>query len=273
MTRLPHRMLRGLLRTCAALTSALALAVAGCGAPSPSSSSPSSAPAGSSSSSSSLPGAGALREGSHEPVLPPDAAPVDVVTVVPVFPGEGGHPDLLPPPPALPVVEAPSRSRRRMDLDQLNEAYLAATGGITWTESGVNQWVALGATLGRPDFLTTTDEDLSPAPLFQKFLGDAARKVCSDLFVRELAAAPGARVFFVDVGPDETSTRAGDRLDANLARLLLRFHGRDTRAPGTEGALDGWRWLFQSAERLEGPRAAWNAVCVALLQHPDFYTY
>jgi hypothetical protein len=191
---------------------------------------------------------------------------------VPVNPG-GGHPDLLPPPPAPPVVEAPSRSRRRMDLDQLNEAYLASTGGITWTENGVNQWVALAATLGRPDFLTTTDEDLSPSPMFEKFLGDAARKVCSDLFARELASPPDARVFFVDVAPDETSTRAGERLDENLTRLLLRFHGRDTRAPGTQGALDGWRWLFVSAERLEGPRAAWNAVCVALLQHPDFYTY
>jgi hypothetical protein len=204
---------------------------------------------------------------------PPAPAPVDVVDVVPVVEGGGDHPSLAPPPPPAPVVEGPSRSRRRMDLDQLDAAFVAATGGLTWTENGVNQWQALAPTLGRPDFLTSTEEDLTPSLLFEKFLGDAARKTCTDLFAREAATPAAQRVFFVGVNPDERSTALGSRLDANLQRLLLRFHGRDTRQPGTEGALDGWRWLWLSVEHLESPRSAWMATCVALIEHPDFYTY
>ncbi|MBM4283190.1 MAG: hypothetical protein FJ137_21400 [Deltaproteobacteria bacterium] len=218
-----------------------------------------------------VPGAAALDRAPTVPdATPPAPRPVDIVTVLPVG---GDHPSLAPPADEPPVPEAPSRSRRRMDLDQLDAAFVAATGGLTWTENGVNQWQTLAATLGRPDFLTVTDEDLTPSPLFQKFLGDAARKVCSDLFVREGSTPPLRRVFFVGLTADEPSARLGPRLDTNLQRLLLRFHGRDTRAPGAAGALDGWRWLWLSAEHVEGPRAAWMATCVALIEHPDFYTY
>jgi hypothetical protein len=283
-------------RSAAALGAALvALGLVGCGGgASPSSSSPSSSDAPAAASAATrdrpagarvghtiyvdgvpltlpVPGAAAL---DRAPTLPggppPEPRPVDVVTVVPVG---GGHPSLAPPADEPPAPEAPSRSRRRMDLEQLEAAFVAATGGLTWTENGVSQWQALAPTLGRPDFLTVTDEDLTPSPLFQKFLGDAARKVCSDLFVREASTPPLRRVFFVGLTADEPSARLGARLDANLQRLLLRFHGRDTRAPGTAGALDGWRWLWLSAEHVEGPRAAWMATCVALIEHPDFYTY
>lgn len=203
---------------------------------------------------------------------PPEPRPVDVITVAPV--GDGEHPSLAPPPPPEPEpVEAPSRARRRMDLEQLDAAIVAATGGIAWTENGVNQWQALAPTLGRPDFFTSTDEDLTPSPLFQKFLGDAARKVCSDLFAREASTPAARRVFFVGLTIDEPSSRLGPRLDANLQRLLLRFHGRDTRQPATAGALDGWRWLWRTTEHLESPRAAWMATCVALIEHPDFSSY
>ena len=201
--------------------------------------------------------------------VPGTAQVVDVVTVDTV----DGHPDLAPPPAVAPTIEAPSRSRRRMDLSQLDAAFKSATGGITWDEAGKNQWEALAPTLGKPDFLTTTEEDLTPSPLFQKFMSDAARKVCADLFTRELSTPPARRVFFVDVGPDESSDRAGARLDANLTKLLLRFHGSDVRGAEAQGHLDGWRWLYLTAEHLETPRAAWSAVCVALIEHPDFFTY
>jgi hypothetical protein len=211
--------------------------------------------------------------GANTPPSAPAPLPVDTVDVVPVVADGGEHPSLAPPPPVAPVVEAPSRARRRMDLEQLDAAFVAATGGLSWTENGVNQWQALAPTLGRPDFLTSTEEDLTPSLLFQKFLGDAARKTCSDLFTREASTPAPQRVFFVGLAPDERSAQLGARLDANLQRLLLRFHGRDTRQPGTEGALDGWRWLWLSVEHLESPRTAWMATCVALIEHPDFYTY
>lgn len=182
------------------------------------------------------------------------------------------HPDLTP----APVIEEPlpgARSRKRMDLDQLNASLRAATGGIGWVENNNDQLVALAATLGKPDFATTTEEDRTPSPLFQKFLGDASRKVCADLFAAEASRADADRVFFVGVDRNESGAALGARLDESLARLLLRFHGRRTDSDATRGALDGWRFLFQSTERATSPAVAWNAVCVALIQHPDFYTY
>ena len=74
------------------------------------------------------------------------------------------------------------RPRRRMNIDQLRTAFEQVSGGISWTErSGrneVNLFETLSSTLGKPDFAQTTDEELEPTILFQKFLGDAARSVC-----------------------------------------------------------------------------------------------
>lgn len=200
---------------------------------------------------------------------PPLTTERDLPTSVSVV---DGHPDIAPPD----VVEPPlpgARARKRMDLDQLNAQIRNVTGGIGWVENNNDQLVALAATLGRPDFLTTTEEDLTPSPLFQKFLGDASRKVCADLFAAEAGRAAEDRVFFVGVDKDETSAALGPRLDESLARLLLRFHGRTSETDATRGALDGWRFLFLSTERASSPAVAWNAVCLALFQHPDFYTY
>lgn len=204
-------------------------------------------------------------------------APEPTLDTVPVV--VDGHPDIAPPL----VVEEPlpgARARKRMDLDQLNAALRAATGGIGWVENNTDQLVALSATLGKPDFLSTTEEDRSPSPLFQKFLGDASRKVCADLFVAEASRAPADRVFFVGFsradGADALAAGAvdgGPGLDGALSRLLLRFHGRRTDTAQTRGALDGWRFLFQSTERGADAPTAWSAVCIALIQHPDFYTY
>jgi hypothetical protein len=159
-----------------------------------------------------------------------------------------------------------------MDLAQLDAAFRSVSGGLTWVEGGRNQWEQLAPTLGRPDFLQTTEEDLTPSPLFQKFLDDAARSVCQALITREATAPMADRVFLVGVDADEPSARLGQRLDENLQRQILRFHGRDVRR-GDAGALDGWRWLFLTSERIEGPRAAWMGTCVALFEHPDFFTY
>lgn len=204
-----------------------------------------------------------------QPVPPPLLNESDLPTSVVVV---DGRPDLAPPGDGEESLPG-ARSRKRMDLDQLNASLRNATGGIGWVEGNADQLVVLAATLGKPDFLTTTEEDKSPSPLFQKFIGDAARKVCADLFAAEVTRADVDRTFFVGVDRDETAAALGPRLDENLARLLLRFHSRRTDSDATRGALDGWRFLFQSTERATSPAVAWNAVCVALIQHPDFYTY
>ena len=61
-----------------------------------------------------------------------------------------------------------------------------------------------------------------------------------------------------------------------LAALLLRFHGRRVDVASPE--LEPWRALearLQAAatETEAPPKRAWEGVCVALITHPDFYTY
>lgn len=189
--------------------------------------------------------------------------------------GEDAPLDPLAPPP-----EVKPRGRARLDIDQLDLAFQTALGGITWTRrvgnADVNQFKALSETLGVPDFIDTTVEDLAATPLFSKFLGDAARKACSDRLTADLAATPaaGTRVL---LGPVPAYATLADpnqvgAIENQISTLILRFHGHVLR-PGDAGFAE-WRWLFESSTQLAGtPTTAWQAMCVALITHPDFYTY
>ena len=183
--------------------------------------------------------------------------------------GEAIDVDLLPPAP----VDTPlGRNRRRVDLDQLDALIRAATGGIGWEIGGKNQFVDLALTLGKPDYLDQTNEDLEPTALFQKFLSDAARAVCRDTRIRDEKLAAAQRVLMMASGPTDTMATSPAAIDLNLRALLLRYHGRSVALDAPE--LEHWRWLYETAElKLTSPAAAWQVVCVGLITHPDFYTY
>ncbi|MEQ8280428.1 MAG: hypothetical protein RMA76_13930 [Deltaproteobacteria bacterium] len=205
----------------------------------------------------------------NPPPIPPTTTP-DPVDVVVTTEGEG---ELLPPE-ARP--EDPFRRRRRMDLDQLDAAIRQVTGGIGWTEqrgnTEVNLFEELASTLGKPDYIQTTDENLDPSAMFQKFLDDASRAVCDDLMVEEGRRAEADRVFFQHATPSTTYADHPAAVEANLIALLLRFHGRKLEAGAPE--LEPWKWLFQSADHVtESQPAVWRTLCVGLFTHPDFYTY
>lgn len=206
-----------------------------------------------------------MTEPTEVPAETPVPATFDPVDVE-MEPGMGAElmPEETPPEPAV-------RSRRRMDLDQLDRALRTVTGGIGWDVDGANQLVALSATLGKPNYTTITAEDLQPTAMFQKFLGDAARAACFELMEREVAE-PSQRVLLVHVDPDTTIASNPRAVEANLLHALLRFHGRSAESIG--GEIEQWKWLYQSAEHIATePVNAWRTVCVALLTHPDFYTY
>jgi hypothetical protein len=176
----------------------------------------------------------------------------------------------------LPTPEAALRQRRRMDLDQLEASIRAVTGGLGWTERRggreVSLFEELGPTLGVPDFLEVTTEDLSPSAMFQKFLDDAARSVCGRLLEAERTRAESARTFFVHIAPDRSPRGARAATRENLAHLLLRFHGH-RYAPGAP-PVDAWMSLLTEVETATGDAAlAWKTVCVGLITHPDFYLY
>ncbi|HCP46889.1 MAG TPA: hypothetical protein DIU15_12660 [Deltaproteobacteria bacterium] len=200
-----------------------------------------------------------------EVVVEPDASPV---TMLPE-----GHASITPAPP--PADEG-IRARRRMDIDQLNASLRQVTGGIGWTEGEgedeVDLFEELSNTLGRPDFIQITSEDLTPSLLFEKFLGDAARSVCQKLVGRETGEEPGEQVFFVHVDPEDTIATSADAIEANLRYLLLRYHGQ--QLDEGDSRLEPWSWLFESTVHVSGsPAVGWQAVCVGLITHPDFYSY
>ncbi len=203
-----------------------------------------------------------------------DAAPPRPPVVVEVDPGAPA--DLAPAPAPAPAHEPAPRARRRMNLDQLDAAMRQVSDGIGWTERrgnvDVNLFVELAATLGKPDYIQITTENLEPSALFLKFLDDAARAVCARVIERDVAA--GTAVLLHDVGPDDDYDFAPEAVDANLRRLLARFHGRLVPEEAAGPTLAPWRWLFRSAAFVGGdPLLGWNAVCVGLFSHPDFYSY
>jgi hypothetical protein len=225
------------------------------------------------------------------PELPP--APEDTAATPPEAPPSEpawqhpGHAGVdLGPSEAVALADAPppappgTRPRRRMDVDMLDRAFRDVLGGLTWTvvsgSTRTDQFPLLAETLGKPNYIDTTIEDLNTTPLFAKFLGDAARKACADRVSADLALlrSPSASqaVLFGSLRLEDTPATASAALDARLEALLLRFHGRVLRpdAPGFEE----WRWLLASSYQLtDRMDTAWQAVCVALLTHPDFYTY
>jgi hypothetical protein len=198
-----------------------------------------------------------------------------------------GHPPVGTEAPAPPFGRG-GRAPRRLDVDQLRGALLAATGFI-WVaprrvpdpDSRVGTSVhleadmleVLAATLGRPDYVTSTNESIDPAVTFSKLAGDAARSACRASIKADLANAkndPPRRIL------RETDVRK------NLAYLALRFWGR-TVAPG-DAALDPLERLFErasappadakgTAHGAAAPSEGWRAVCIAMATDPQFLTY
>ena len=169
------------------------------------------------------------------------------------------------PEPAPPPVPA-ARARKRLDVDQLAEAFRQASGGIGWTEirdgREIDLFEDLAVTLGRPDYAIVTTESTEPSALFQKFLDDAARQVCARRVEADLAD-PSTAILLPAEGVDDARQLIG---------LAERFHGRTLEVGDPD--LARWAWLLQSARFVaEAPTDGWQAVCVGLFTHPDFFTY
>jgi hypothetical protein len=171
----------------------------------------------------------------------------------------------------LPTIEPPTRARQRLNIDQLSASFERMTGGLNWVDGDNILWKTMSATLGKPDFAEMTQEDLLPSALFHKFLDDAARQVCAALVTAEVSGEAADQHLFVAVSPQDPMPGTA-AVDTNLRHLLLAFHGKRYEASAPE--LIHWRWLLDSVHATSAdPTAGWNAVCVALFTHPDFYSY
>ena len=217
---------------------------------------------------------GACSDGDAEPATPLDDAPVASRYELPpdggrsMF-GEQRPANLLPP------SEAEARGYRRMNVDQLSAALERVTGQ-RWTEgedsAEVELFERLSGSLGKPEYIDTTEEDLGPGLLFQKFLDDAAKSTCGRMIRADQAALPDQRRILVEVdvlkAPDE-DMQATRR---NLQRAILAFHG--LTLPDDSPELSRWQTLLDRAHAVtKSTPNAWRAVCVGLITHPRFYSY
>jgi len=159
-----------------------------------------------------------------------------------------------------------------MTVDQLDAAIRRATNGIGWDKSGKSELERLAATLGRPDYRQIVQEDLTPSAVFLKFLDDGSRVVCTELVERELTQTIEDRVLMRHVEFEDTLEDHPDKVNANIQALLLRFHGLEAQADSPE--LETWRWLHKSVVHItKDPVNAWRAMCIALINHPNFYSF
>ena len=180
-------------------------------------------------------------------------------------------PIVTPPPDKGPSI----RVRRRMDVDQLEQAFFDVTG-LRWIavrdDVEVNRFVELAATLGKPDYLQNTHEEFEPTVMFQRFLDDAARSVCLRLMELERDRPAAERVFMVHAGPTDMFAAQEAAVRRNLQMLMLKFHGVLLAADAER--LEPWVRLYAGVEQDTGsPVNAWRTVCTTLITHPDFYTY
>jgi len=161
------------------------------------------------------------------------------------------------------------RDRHRMTVPQLADSIERVTG-LRWMDGDDDRFEELSPTLGVPDWVERTTENRTPDLVFNKVLDDAAAEICEELVELE---AVGGEVLLV--GVSLTSTLESDRpaIEAAMSRALLRFHGHDI--PVGDDRLGGWMWLLESTLNVTAgdSQVAWQAVCTALLVHPDFYTY
>ena len=191
---------------------------------------------------------------------PPDARPAPVETPPPTVSTEPeGAVDLHPPTP---------RDRHRVDIDQLDALIEQATGVPWGAPPGFVFFEKYAASLGVPDYLARTSEDLEPNLLFMKLLSDASKFTCARMIDREIRD-PAQRRFFVEIEPGGVDPA---RVSANMRHALLRFHG--WRYAEDDPRLAPWIDLFDTGLTLSDadPNLAWEGICIALIRHPDFYS-
>ena len=170
---------------------------------------------------------------------------------------------------------------RRLSIQQAASSLPIVLGGSTWQLGTVNGFTSRAASLGAPDYISITDENFEPSPLYVKFMSDAARDGCTRAGTADAALAQNQRVLTRFAGPTDTVASKKTAIDANLRYLKLRFHGVKV-ADADDAPIALYRKTFDDAVKAAAgtstPSAAnvaegWRVVCVALLTSPEYHLY
>jgi hypothetical protein len=173
------------------------------------------------------------------------------------------HPSPTPTPPP----EVVRRSTQRVTVAHLRRSIPRLFSGTTWTNGARNNprvmFDVLSRTLGEADYVQATVANVSPNPIFAKFMDDMAGQVC--------AAA---------VAADAVATRVQDKVvapypdvAASLRYLRLKLHGVYVPDGSREG-IEAEQALYDAIIADGGTVAdAWTGVCVAMLTAPETMAY
>ncbi len=174
----------------------------------------------------------------------------------------------------------PGRHVHRMTIAQLARSIPVITGGIEWTEDfgqgPIDMLKVLYYTLGGPDFLLVTEENLDPSLIIAKFVQDAANRICTKWVERDRALPAAERTLTVHA---EWDSLHPDDVATSLRALQLRVFARkiDTDDPEDAAAISALSQLFFAAaggapagdETDDG----WLAVCLGLMTSPEMVLY
>jgi hypothetical protein len=180
------------------------------------------------------------------------------------------------------------RAPRRLDIDQFKSS-LEQLVGARWTgprsvrtaaapsgvrfEQEADLMEFFAATLGRPDYITTTSEVLEPTVTFSKLAADAARSVCARGVVADAARPRAERRLLVEVERTDTVPTSEAAVRRNIAALALRLWGLDLAVDSA--TVDGVLNVFRVAVTQPGatPLDGWRAVCIDLATDARFLSY
>lgn len=180
------------------------------------------------------------------------------------------------------------RAPRRLDIDQFR-ASLENTLGARWTgpqtvftpeapggtrfEPQADLLEFFAATLGRPNYVTSTQEPIDPSITFAKLAADAARSVCAETLRRDYLRAPAARAVLLEATGEETLPQGEAAVRRNLAALAIKLWAVEAE-PDSE-TVSGLLGVFRVATAQTGARPidGWRAVCLDMTTDPRFLTY
>lgn len=177
-----------------------------------------------------------------------------------------------------------TRGTQRLTVDSLEASIPAVAGDhitgypITW-KAGNDEALSddvYGRVLGRPDYITVTEENAAPSSLYVKFMRDMARDVCTRIAKSDVQHQTFSDTTLWRFAPADGSA-SDEQINENLRYLVLRFLGM--RLEADDPYIAKLRGIFDAdgddvIPEWAGVQAdveGWRSVCIALLESPAFH--
>jgi len=207
----------------------------------------------------------------------PDTEQADVKSSPDVPSAEDAEDAADPPDTAVEPQEPTGRKARRMSIEQLARSIPVITGGIKWIENfgdgDMDMLQILSGTLGAPDYLLVTEENLEPSLIIAKFMQDASHRICPKWLSQDALQPKDKRTF---VRHDNWQSLEETDIKFTLRALQFRFFARYVDA-GDDKPINNLYKLFVTASSgapaATKARDGWMAVCLALMTEPEFVLY